>query len=93
MSIFISLILVLSKVNDTYSVYDLGLHTTIRNKILREFSSFGIKKLDYEPAIFDSGDVKFVWVRHNFSGALNYSMNLKKNLKEFNFNLSKFYGK
>ena len=93
MSIFISLIIVLKKVNDIYTVYDLGGHTIIRNTILKSFKLFGINKLNYEPAIFDSGEAKFVWVRHNYSGTLNYSKRVKKYLKAYNFNLTKFYGK
>ena len=93
MSIFFSLIIFLNKVNDTYIIHDLGSHTQIRKTILQKFKSFGINNLDYEPALFDSGDIKFVWVRQNFSGQYKYSKNLKKELKAYNFNLSKFYGK
>lgn len=93
MSIFISLITVLNKVNDTYSIYDLGTHIWVRAKILQSYKSFGIQKLDYEPAIFDSGEAKFVWVRQNYSGLYSFSMNIEKNLKLYKFNLNKFYGK
>ena len=93
MSIFLSLIVVLNKVNDTYTIYDLKRHIDIRNTLFHFFTSFGIKNLDYEPAIFDHGGAKFVWVRHNFSGTLNYSIKEKKELKEVSFNISKFYGK
>ena len=93
MSIFISLIIVLKKVNDIYTIYDLGGHTLIRTTLLKSYKSFGIKFLNYEPAIFDSGVPKFVWVRHNFSGTLNYSKFVKKNLKLTHFNLNNFYGK
>ena len=93
MSIFISLITVLNKVNDTYTVYDLGIHVHIRKTILEKYKSYGIKKLNYEPAIFDSGDPKFVWVRQNYSGTYKLTRQFQKRLKENNFNLSKFYGK
>lgn len=92
MSIFISLIIVLNKVNDIYTVYDLGGHTKIRNTILKSFKLYGINELNYEPAIFDSGEAKFVWVRHNFSGTLNYSWRVKRHLKAYSFNLTNFYG-
>ena len=93
MSIFISLITVLNKVNDTYIVYDLGNHVHIRKTLLLRYKSYGIKKLNYEPAIFDSGDQKFVWVRQKYSGTYKFNIQILKGLKESNFNLSKFYGK
>ena len=93
MSIFVSLILVLNKVNDTYSVYDLGHHSSIRKSILESYKTFGIKSLNYEPTIFDNGEVKFIWVRQNYSGQYSYSLRLLKRLKQFNFNLSNFCGK
>ncbi len=93
MSIFASLILVLSKVNDTYNIYQLGTHMIARKKILLSYKSFGIKELNYEPAIYDSGDAKFVWVRQKFSGQYHLSEYIKKRLKEYRFNLSNFYGK
>ena len=43
--------------------------------------------------LFEKGDMKFIWVRQNYSGIFNYSMSIKKTLKEYNLNLSKFYGK
>ncbi len=92
-SIFFSLIIVLNKVNDTYIVYDLGTHITIRKTLLQKYKSFGINDLNYEPSLFDSGDIKFVWVRQNFSGRYKFSKNIKRTLKAYNFNLSKFYGK
>ena len=93
MSIFISLITVLNKVNDTYIIYDLGVHTHIRKTILEKYKSYGIKELNYEPAIFDNGDPKFVWVRQNYSGTYKITKKIQKGLKVNNFNLSKFYGK
>ena len=93
MSIFISLITVLNKVNDTYTIYDLGNHVYIRKTILKKYKSYGIKELNYEPSIFDSGDPKFVWVRQNYSGTYNKKRQIQKRLKVKNFNLSKFYGK
>ena len=93
MSIFVSLILVLNKVNDTYCVFDLGHHNVIRKTLLNRYKSFGIKNLNYEPANFDYGDTKFVWVRHNYSGQFQITLNALKHLKSFNFNLNNFYGK
>ena len=60
MSIFVSLILVLNKVNDIYNIYDLGAHIRLRKKILESYKSFGINELNYDPAIFESGEAKFV---------------------------------
>ena len=37
MSVFLSLIIVLNKVNDTYIIYDLETHTRIRNKLLESY--------------------------------------------------------
>ena len=91
MNIFCSLIIVLNKVNDTYTIYDMGYHFNIRKKIFDKFKSFGIKKLNYEPAIFDSGDPKFVWVRQRFSGLINKSYNVRKKLKLYDINLKNFY--
>ena len=93
MSVFISLILVLNKVNDSYSIHDLGTHIRVRKKLLESYKSFGIKELDYEPAIFDGGEAKFVWVRQKYSGLYNFSMKFENKLKLYKFNLSKFHGK
>jgi hypothetical protein len=92
-SIFISLIIVLNKVNDIYSIYDLGDHSFIKEKILKSFQSYGIKTLNYEPTIFDSGDPKFIYVRQNYSGSYDYTKKIHKKLKAHYFNLSKFFGK
>ena len=93
MSIFISLITVLNKVNDTYTVYDLGNHEYIRKTLLEKYKSYGIKKLNYEPAIFDSGDPKFVYIRQNYSVTYELPRKFLKGLKANNFNIKKFYGK
>ena len=93
MSIFISLITILNKVNDSYIIYDMGTHIRVRNKIINSYKSFGIKELNYEPAIFDSGLSKFVWVRQKYSGLYNFSQRIENKLKEYKFNISKFYGK
>ena len=92
MSIFVSLIIVLNKVNDTYIVYDMGRHPIIKKTLIEKYKSFGIKELNYDPANFDSGEAKFVWVRQNYSGAYYHSKFIKQYLKIYNFNLTKFYG-
>ena len=94
-SIFVSLIVVIKKVNDTYNIFDLGSHMGVRKKLLESYKSFGINELNYEPAIVDTGDMKFVWVRQNYSGQFpSYSFNyFNKNYKKYKINLNKFYGK
>ena len=92
-SIFISLIIVINKVNDVYNIFDLGTHISVRKKILKLYKTYGIKELDYEPAIFDSGEAKFVWVRQKYSGLYGFADKTEKNLTPYEFNLSKFYGK
>lgn len=93
MSIFVSLIVVLKNVNDTYTIYDLGSHIQVRKRIIDSYKSFGIKELYYDPAVFDKGDKKFVWVRQKYAGTQFYSESIKNSLKLYNFNLTKFYGK
>jgi hypothetical protein len=92
MSIFISLILNLNKVNDTYTVYDLGNHVIIKEELLRNYKKFGIKELDYDPFVIDNGSPKFIYVRQNHSFAHNTSGQFPKNLKSIDLNISKFYG-
>jgi len=95
-SVFESLIIVLSKVNDICTIYDFGHHSSVRKYLLKKYKSYGIKELDYEPTIFDSGGPKFVWVRQKYSCLYNDTQT-KKNTNTLkvnnNFDLSKFYGK
>ena len=93
MSVFVSLIIILNKTNDTYNIYDLGTHIRVRKRLIDNYQQYGIKNLNYEPAVFDSGTAKFVWVRQNYSGDLQYSEKIKNILKEYKFDLNKFYGK
>ena len=93
LGIFISLITVLNKTNDTYTVYDLGSHVIIKKTLLEKYKSYGIKNLDYDFAIFDNGDPKFVYVKHNYSSTFQSTKINRNKLKLNNFNLSKFYGK
>ena len=91
-SVFESLILVLNQVNGIYTIYDFRPHFKVIKKLIKNYKSYGIKQLNYEPGIFDSGAPKFVWVRQKYSYT-NNSL-IKKFLKiNNNFNLSKFYGK
>ena len=39
--------------------------------LLKNYKSYGIKEVDYEPAKFDSGAQKFVWVRQKYSCLCN----------------------
>ena len=95
-SVFESLILVLNQVNDIYTIYDFIPHFIVRQILNKNYKSYGIKMLNYEPGIFDSGSPKFVYVRQKYSYYYNLTKNqrIKKLLKiNNNFNLSKFYGK
>ena len=73
MSIFVSLILFTKKINDLYTIYDMGDHRYIRQNLLKNYKKFGLKKLDYEPAIFEMDKPKFVWVRQKYSGFFKHS--------------------
>ena len=90
MSVFASLIVNLKKVNDTYTIFDTGCHYEIRKNILNWYKRFGIKDMNYEPAVFDNGDPKFIYVRQKFSGS--YKMLIPK-INPRIFDLNKFYGK
>ena len=95
-SVFESLIIILNKVNDTCTVYDFGHHSSVGKNLLKNYKSYGIKELNYEPIIFDNGAPKFVWVRQKYSHLYNETKTkkIKKILKvNNNFDLSKFYGK
>ena len=91
-SVFESLILVLNKVNDIYTIYDFRPHQNVRKNYIKNYKSYGIKQLNYEPGIFDSGAPKYVWVRQKYSYTKNRQI-LKFLKINNNFNLSKFYGK
>ena len=90
-SIFCSLIVVLKDVNKIYTVYDIGNHRYIRNNLLDKYKSFGIEKINYEPAIFNSGGPKFIYVRQNFSHNNKNTYKMIKNAKLINFNLRLLY--
>ena len=90
MSIFQSLIIIINKVNDTYTIHDLRGHRNARKNLLKNYKKFGLEKLDYEPAIMEIDEPKFVWVRQKFSGTINYYK--KPKTKAVYFNLKQFYG-
>lgn len=89
MSVFESLIIVLNKVNDVYTIFDLGPHPYIKRYVLKNLKKFGLQKLDYEPAIFEKKVPKFVWVRQRYSGSF---VDKRKPKKKVNFDINKFYG-
>lgn len=93
LGIFLSLVVVLNKVNETINIYDIGAHVEVKKKLLNNYKKYGLKELKYEPAYFDSGQPKFVYVRQNYSTVINFSMTAKKRLRHYDFNLDKFYGK
>ena len=93
MSIFFSLIINLIKVNDTYTILDLGDHRYIRKELLKKYKSFGVKELNYEPAIFDNRPNRFIYVRQNYSGSFNQTGVILDHLNERKMNFSFFYGK
>ena len=90
MSTFESLIIVMNKVNDSYIIYDMGNHHSIRKNLLKDYKKFGLQKLEYEPSIFEIDVPKFVWVRQRFSGSLENMTKPKE--KAVHFDLDKFYG-
>ena len=92
MSIFFSLINILNKTKDAYTILDFGDHRYIRKKLIREYKLFGIKRLNYEPSIFDSGDPKYIHVRQKYSGSYNKTSGYPKYSNNNNFNLSRFFG-
>ena len=89
LAIFLSLIIVLKKVKGIYTIYDIGPHTNIRTSLINKRNSFGIKNFNYEPAIFDSGGPKFVYIRQKYSHNCNFY--IKKLKKELKFNISNFF--
>ena len=93
MSIFISLILNLNKVNDTITIFDLGDHTYIKKTLLKKYKSFGIKELDYDPSLFDESSQKFIYVRQNFSISFDFTQRIPQQLTPIEFNISKLFGK
>ena len=93
MSIFISLIINLNKVNDTVTVQDLGFHTYIKKTLLNEYKSYGIKEINYDPALFEIAGPKFIYVRQNYSLTYDESRSVQKTSIPVNFDINKFFGK
>lgn len=91
-SVFVSLIIIIKKVNNTLTIYDLGDHSYIKRNLLKSYKTYGIKELDYNPSIFENKEPQFIYVRQELSGSYNGTFKSKKNLRECNFNLSKFFG-
>ena len=87
------ILIILNKVNDTYSIFDLGSHILVKGVLLNKFKTFGLKEIKYDPGIFDCGDIKYIWVRQNYSGIYEFTKSIKHSLKEYKLNLTKFYGK
>ena len=92
MSIFFSLITIIDKVNDTYTILDLGNHACIKKNLLDNYKLYGIPELKYDPALFEAGSPKFVYVRQNYSSYYNKNKQIYIGTRINNFNLSKFYG-
>ena len=90
-SVFISLILVLNKVNNIYTIYDLGDHTRILSNLKHIYKSYGLKSLDYEPAVVDNGTPKFIWVKQNYSGSFNFTLVNDNSSQYMDVNLNKLY--
>ena len=93
MSIFISLITLLNKVNDIYSIYDLGDHTRIKSTFLNKYKSFGIDNINYNPFEFDNSAERFIWIRQKFSFTFINRDRIKNLFKLVDFNESNIYDK
>ena len=92
LGVFISLITILKNMNDTINIYEIGPHTTIKTNLLNKYKSYGIKNINYDPIIIDSGSQKFVYVRQKYSNAYNLTNKIINKLKEQNFDLNIFLG-
>ena len=91
--LFLSLITIVNKVNDIYSVNELGDHTRIKSTFLNKYKSFGIDNINYNPFEFDNSTQRFIWVRQKFSSSLTSSNRIKNSLKLVVFNESNIYDK
>ena len=91
MSIFLSLITVLKKINTTITIYDIGPHNIVEKYLMKRYKSYGIKELNYNPTVYDSGSYKYVWVRQKFSGTYNDTKNLKYKILINNTELNKYF--
>ena len=93
LGLFLSLIIFINKVNNLYTIFDIGNHWQSRKTLLEKYKLYGIKRLNYDPAVFDNGAEKFVYVRQSYSHSYNTYQKRIKTLKEQNFNLKDFLGK
>ena len=93
-ALFLSLVIIINKVNDIYTIYDMGNHFFVRKYILENYQKFGINQLNYEHSIFDNGDPKFIYVRQNYSHSYEEIKKIVKenSLKEASLNLKNFFG-
>ena len=92
MSVFASLIVILKKVNDAYSVNEIGQHTQLKTEILNKYKSFGINELNYNPMKVEKNERRFIWVRQKYSGIFEATENIKKTSKPVEFDKTKIYG-
>ena len=92
MSIFESMIASLNKVNDSYTIYDLGNHCFIKDNFTKSYKKFGLKELNYDYAFFDSGDPKFIYIRQNYSFTSNSIKKMPDSIKPININKNKILG-
>lgn len=53
-------------------------HTLIKKNLFQHYISYHIEKITYEPALFDIGDPKFVYVRQKFSDNYNGTIGVLK---------------
>lgn len=93
LGIFLSLIIVLNKINTTITIHDIGAHTHVRYNLLNKYKSFGLENINYEPSVFDSGSYKYIYIRQNYSVSYNNTKYLLKEKPLKNFNLNQFFGK
>ena len=90
LGLFLSLIILTKKVNNTIYIFDIGDHTRVRELLLKNYTAYGIKKLYYDPGIFDTGSPKFVYIRQKYSHSYNVHLQRKKNFKELEFQIKHF---
>ena len=93
LGLFLSLIVVLNKINTTITIYEIGAHTHVRYNLLKKYKHFGLKKLNYEQSVFDSGSYKYIYIRQNYSISYNITKDLMNQMPLKNFNFNQFFGK
>ena len=93
LGLFLSLIVFLNKINTTITIYDIGAHTHVRYNLIKMYKSLGIKELNYEPSVFDSGAYKYIYIRQKYSVSYNNTRDIMKKKPILNINFNKFYRK